>query len=183
MFSMNNACKMFKKIFCVKIVLAQRWKQDENCLAGQSGEPSDWGGSSSGPDGGDHDQGLLCDAGLLGRSGQDWRVHDEQRLVQNWVSGNILNLYKNQRATMRKNTVGPTFVLLPAETWAPWTPTATCRLRAELKTWSSEEERTFTRWRLNSSCTNIPKLRRLRLGHTPGTRPKSHLVWWSVWFS
>lgn len=153
-----------------------RMKTWMNCFAGQSGGPSDGRDSSSGPDGGDHDQRLLRDAGVLGRQSPDWRVRDEDRLVQNWVNGNIFNLHANQIATILKNTVCLTFVMFLTETLAAWTHTATYGLRVELKIWSSEGERTFTQQKLNSSCTHIPKWRRLRLAHTPGTLPKSHLT-------
>lgn len=66
--------------------------------------------------------------------------------------------------------------LFPAETSAAWTRTATCRSMAGLKTWSSEEERIFTRWRSNSFCTRTPKSRRRRWAQTARTQKTSHVL-------
>lgn len=70
------------------------------------------------------------------------------------------DLYKHRKLFKRCS------LCFPAETSAAWTRTATARSTAGLKTWSSGEERTFTRPRSNSSSTHTPKSRRPRWAQT-----------------
>ena len=73
--------------------------------------------------------------------------------------------------------------MFPAETSAAWTRTATARSTAGSKTWSSEEERTFTQPRSNSSSTHTPKSRRHRWAQAASDKRacRHHVLFLYLW--